>query len=282
MGKPRVFSTASVGAMRDTELTGLDWRVYLWVSLHDGMSLLKGKGMGCIASNKTLFAEVGCDYSAGCRSLSKLVDAGHLIREKLGRATRYRVAFPEPDNLQAGNISDRTKACRAASEDEAITCREDSETPGNLPKTASDYILLSSRLYSSEEGIKDSTEVAHLSGAQHSGFGFAADEHDGFVAADLVPNLSADRKRDPAEAGRGSRSLIPYLPRNFDDLPSAAQVARLESAFSRIMRDADNMPEQEREVFCSLLWSVYEATQGTDNESTSQQAYRLHEEMVQW
>lgn len=282
MGKPRIFSTAAVTAMRDQDLTGLDWRVYLWVSLHDGMSLLKGKGMGCIASNKTLFAEVGCDYSAGCRSLSKLVDAGHLIREKLGRATRYRVVFPEQDTLQAGNMSARQKGCRPAIQDDAITCSVSSETHGNLPKTASDYILRSSRIDFSEESIKDSTEVAHLAGAQHSGFGFAADEQVGFVAADLAPDLSADRKRDSAEAGRGSRSLIPHLPSNFDDLPSTAQVARLEAAFNRIMRDADNMPEREREVFCSLLWSVYEATQGTDNESTSQQAYRLHEEMVQW
>lgn len=282
MGKPRLFSTAAVTAMRDPDLTGLDWRVYLWVSLHDGMSLLKGKGMGCIASNKTLFAEVGCDYSSGCRSLSKLVDAGHLVREKLGRATRYRVAFGDADNLPTGNLSPAGMTCQPASETPAITCSDFSETRRNLPQTASDYILQSSRIDFSEESIKDSTEVAHLSGAQHSGFGFAADEQVGFVAADLAPDLSADRKRDSAEAGRGSRSLIPHLPSNFGDLPSTAQVARLEAAFNRIMRDADNMPEREREVFCSLLWSVYEATQGTDNESTSQQAYRLHEEMVQW
>jgi hypothetical protein len=89
----RLFSTAPITAMQDHELTGLDLRVLLWVSLHDGMSLLRGSGNGCYASNQTLFGEVGCNYSAGCRSLSKLVDRGHLVREAKGRMTIFRVVF---------------------------------------------------------------------------------------------------------------------------------------------------------------------------------------------
>jgi len=276
MGKPRLFSTAAVSAMRDTELTGLDWRVYLWVSLHDGMSLLKGKGMGCIASNKTLFAEVGCDYTAGCRSLSKLEKAGHLVREKLGRATRYRVAFPDPDNLQAGNISDRAKACRPASDEGAIACRDNFEARRNLPKTASDYILQSSIKNSSEEGIKDSTKVAHLSGAHPSD----DDVLDSIFASGRFSSERSPKRKDPAEAGCGEWALKPHLPSNLSKLPLGAQVSRIEAAFNAIGRDADRMASDERSMFAELLYNIGDEYSGGELDAVAQQANRLWEEMA--
>ena len=120
MGKPRIFSTASVAAMNDSELTGQEWRILLWVSLHDGMTLHKGKCTGCIASNLTLFREAQCDYSSGCRSLSRLVERSHLMREKRGRATVYRVTFPEPDALQARNIFGSSSASKVPPADQKI------------------------------------------------------------------------------------------------------------------------------------------------------------------
>ena len=158
----RKFSTASVVAMADQRLGGLHWRLYLWVSLHDGMSLEKGKGAGCFASNKTLFAKAGCDnYSSGCRALSQLVEWGHLDKSKHGRATTYRVKFPDPNMLQTGNQSIEMD-CGEAIEPDAIGCMEISETPGKLPKTAQDYSPLSGELDSVETGGLDSAKQRDL------------------------------------------------------------------------------------------------------------------------
>ena len=173
--RPRLFSTASVVTMRDAELTGQEWRVYLWVSLHDGMSMLKGKGAGCFTSNLKLAEQVQCDYSSLCRSLSKLVERGHLVREKMGKTTTYRATFPEPDNLQDCNISPSKSgaiACKAATDDDGIackvaneggstTCNEILEKRRKLPKTAEDYSPLSGELYSAEAGRLDSAKLRH-------------------------------------------------------------------------------------------------------------------------
>lgn len=275
MAKKRIFSTAAVSAMQDTELTGQDLRIYLWTSLHDGMSLLKGKGMGCIASNKTLFAEVGCDYTSGCRSLSKLVERGHLIRDKHGRATRYRVVFPDADSLQDGNLSTDAKGCRTASDAAAIACRDNFETRRNQPKTDGDYILQSSRINSSEEGIKNSTEVAHFSSAHHS-------DDDIFDSIFASGKFTSERQKgkDPAKAGAAEWALKPHLPSNLSKLPLGAQVSKIEAAFNAIGRDADLMAYDERSMFAELLYNIGDEYSGGELDAVAQQANRLWEEMA--
>lgn len=200
MAKPRLFSTAAVKAMSDTELTGQEWRVYLWVSLHDGMSLVKGTGRGCIASNKTLFAKAGCDYSSGCRALSKLVARGHLVRETHGRATVYRVTFPEPDNLQGCNISSAQTYDEPASDDAAIGCKDNFEPRANLPKTEQDYIPLKGRI--------DSVETEELDSAEAARFSFK-----GINAAKAVLGME--------EYGSGIGAVLARFERGFDEDPKS-------------------------------------------------------------
>lgn len=265
--------------MSDKELTGLEWRLLLWVSLHDGMSLVSGKGAGCFASNKTLFAEAGCDYSAGCRSLSRLVDLGYLKREKVGRSTRYRVVFVAPDNLQAGNISKGPIGGKAASEAEPIGCQDNLETPRNLPETDRDYSLRSSRLDPVETGELDSPKVPHLPGAAQS------DElRNG--RADPVSwqrALRPQQEKDTAEAGLGDRSeFAALLPANIDALNLGAQVSRYEKAFDGIGRDPDRLTQPERERLNNFLWDMVETLGGTDQDAVAQQAQRLLDETIEY
>lgn len=92
------FAAASVTAMSDSGLSGQDWRVFLAVSMHDGMSMLKGDGAGCYAANVRLAAIARCKFGEVVKSLRKLVDGGYLMKDKHGKADRYRVAFPETDS----------------------------------------------------------------------------------------------------------------------------------------------------------------------------------------
>lgn len=275
MGRKRLFSTAALTAMADTELTGLDWRIYLWVSLHDGMSLVKGRGAGCFASNKTIFAEADCDYSAGCRALSKLVDRGHLVRERVGRSTRYRVAFDAPDMLQAGNLSDGAKGCEPASESAAIYDRDFSESRRNLPKTARDYSPLSGELVSVETEELDSIEMAHRSDARF--------DDDPLSAASFKIDLSADRGKEPAEAGLGrGYALTRYLPPHLERMPIGAQVARIDQAYTQIGRQPELLAAEEREGLSEWLNSIAEEHMGTETDAIGQQAHRLREDLYTW
>lgn len=96
MAKERLFWTGSVNIIGDPRPSGLDMRVYACVSLHDGMSLLKGSGRGCYATFETLTARLGCDRANLSRSLRRLVDWGYLSEERQEddrRRKTFRVVF---------------------------------------------------------------------------------------------------------------------------------------------------------------------------------------------
>lgn len=271
--KARLFSTAPVSAMLDRELTGLEWRALLWVSLHDGMSLVKGKGSGCYASNKTIFAEVGCDYASGCRALSKLVQRGHLVREQVGRSTRYRVVFGAPDMLQARNLSSGERVAGSQGDEARYVAEHLRQTADNAPEPASDYSSLSEELDSTEAGELNSSEEAHLGDAH-----FPPEDDLSFSPPSL--NLRADRGKEAAKAGLGSEwALAPHLPHNLGSLPPGAQVARIESAFGKIGRDPERLHSREREALSTWLFEMAETF---TEEPFGQQAQRLSEEIAQW
>jgi DNA-binding MarR family transcriptional regulator len=95
VARERLFFTGSTNIIRDPRPSGLDLRVYGCVSLHDGMSLLKGAGRGCYATFATLTAEIGCDAANLSRSLKRLVEWGYLTEERQDdrRRKTYRVVF---------------------------------------------------------------------------------------------------------------------------------------------------------------------------------------------
>jgi hypothetical protein len=254
--------------MQDRELTGLEWRLLLWISLHDGMSLVKGSGPGCYASNLTLFGEVGCEYSAGCRALSNLVRRGHLVREQVGRSTRYRVVFGEPDNLQAGNTSSSGKVAASQHERPEYVAEPSGQMLESAGETSSDYSSLSEGLDSAEAEEIDSE---NLRDAQ------SASRHD-----ESIPSSGSNPLlgKNPAEAGLGRRepvSIVALLPKRFNELASEAQLSAFERAFTDSGRQPDAIEPTERQELASLLFAIADARAG---EQVGYIAQRLFEELA--
>jgi len=169
----RKFFTASVELVRDPRPSALDFRVYACVSLHDGMSLLKGKGAGCFASNQTLAAKIGCDYTSLSKSLNRLVEWGYITKERQAddkRCTTYRCVFDFPDSWRDGQLTGGAVVGETANhrfkvvglepaQTAEIVGRAISETHGNLRETATHYIPLKGELDSVETGELDSPKV---------------------------------------------------------------------------------------------------------------------------
>lgn len=281
----------------DNRVTGTAARLlglYCW---HDRLSLTRGAGNGCTASNKKLCARLGCDYTTLLKLRKGLEDWGYIEATRGGGQYRREVVRVIPDHLaepgkwpfdpayigskalvtwgmdpqKAGQLASfaNPEAGEAASNAPEKAGEGRSENGGNLPKTDDQHMLPSKETYSSEEGEHIPLEEAHSSGLPVS-------------AGSLGLNLGAGRKgrTEPAEAGLGSKwSLVAHLPRNFTRLPAGAQVSRLEGAFNNIGRDPDRLDSRERETFCGLLAEIAEAF---PNEAHGQQAQRLSEEMMVW
>ncbi|WP_145955423.1 MarR family transcriptional regulator [Sphingorhabdus sp. SMR4y] len=165
--------------MTDPALTALDHRVLGVISLHDGMSLVNGKGAGCYASYGTLTKLAGCDYTNFGRSVSKLIKAGYISREpQLMDKRRFtlRVFYPEildeTNNKMVGEINNETdqksqKVIQIVDEtNNEIVGDEKSESVANLPETNGHYIPLNGELNSVETEELDSDESARLKSRQ--------------------------------------------------------------------------------------------------------------------
>jgi hypothetical protein len=166
--------------LADTSLTALDHRVLGCVSMHDGMSLLKGKGGGCYASNQRMAREVDCNYSALCKSVTKLVDRGYLVRERRGGRGGLSVLQVDFEGADTGPVSWRDGqhsnpeivgkmannpaplVGEATTENAPLVGRADSEARRNLPKTDHHYTPLRGELDSVETGEIDSAKQRDL------------------------------------------------------------------------------------------------------------------------
>ena len=159
-GSERLFFTGSTNIIRDPRPSGLDLRVYACVSLHDGMSLLKGSGRGCYATFATLTAEIGCDAANLSRSLKRLVEWGYLTEERQDdrRRKTYRVTF---DNEESWRNRQQSKVDETANEPAEIVGNDESGNGGNLPQDEEHYSSLKG-LYPSEEEKLNSLERARV------------------------------------------------------------------------------------------------------------------------
>ena len=156
-----LFAPVPLRAMAN-DLSGLQLRTLVCVSAHDRLSLVKGKGQGCRASNVRMAEMVGCSFARLCSTLTELTDAGYLQKEKLGRHTVYRVIYTDDDRLLFGNVSgSRARSDRLPSR--GVTgCQHSSETDANLPETASQYISLNEGIDLEESREESSVETARF------------------------------------------------------------------------------------------------------------------------
>jgi DNA-binding MarR family transcriptional regulator len=201
MGKARAFYTVPTRAMRDERLSAVDHRTLGCVSIHDGMSQVKGKGAGCYASNQTLAAKVGCDYTTLSKSLSRLQEWGYIIKERQvddRRMTTYRVNFAGDDSWQDGQSIVGKTANRSeevvgldASDRPEVVGEQFSETRRNQPETGEHYIPLKGELDSVETGELNSLEKARLTSR------FARRKDDGPKVGAELARLERALKSDP-------------------------------------------------------------------------------------
>jgi DNA-binding MarR family transcriptional regulator len=153
LAKERLFFTGSTRIINDPRPSGLDFRVYACVSLHDGMSLMKGTGRGCYATYATLTAEIGCDAANLSRSLKRLVEWGYLKEERQTdrRRKTYRLTFESAETWQSRQQS-------AASGLVEIVGNALSRNGRNPPQTDAHYSSLKG-LYPLKEKLNSSEEA---------------------------------------------------------------------------------------------------------------------------
>ncbi|WP_443970852.1 hypothetical protein [Sphingobium sp. CR28] len=180
----RTFYCLPRRAICDGELSALDHRVLGAIAIHDGMSASKGKGAGCVASNKTLTAMVGCDYTSMSKTIGRLLRKGYVVREPQlldKRKFTLRLIYDEPDAVRSGptdswsngqQISDEVVGEIAndppeivgedANEGPEIVGRDNFETRTNLPETTAHYIPLRGEIDFAKQGNRFS-KAARLS-----------------------------------------------------------------------------------------------------------------------
>lgn len=264
-------------AMVDTRLTGTSLRLVSVYAFHDRMSLTLGKGDGCTASNKRIISILGCDYTTLIKLRSQLIEWGYIRLEPRRGGKRLEVVRVIPDHLafpecwpfdqsfigfkaletwgvspdKVGEIAKLwfAKVGGAANMPLENVGDANFETPENPPKTDNQYIPLSGEIYSSEEG-----------------------EYNAPNARDEV-----SQKIHSAEAGLPRASLRRYLPDNFDELLSQAQVPCIERAFKAVGSDPELIIPRERQEISSLLVSISEAY---SDDPIGQQAARLYGEIA--
>lgn len=292
--------------MVDNRFSDVRHRALQVYAFHDRMSLTRGAGDGCTASNKRLLAIIGCDYTTLIKVRADLVSMGYLLLEPKSGGKRLEVARVIPDHLadpkswpfdqryigygalamwgvapeKVGDIAKHwaAKAGQFANDRGFKVGDAISETPANPPKTDPQYIPLSGERYFSEERKYNSPDGAHLSHPDRSD-----DERNG--RAEPRPEqwqaaLAHRTGKDTAEAGWAEGSeFASHLPANIDALSIGAQLSRYEKAFAALGRDPEWLTSNERQRLTLILADWVETFWGGDQDAIAQQAQRLLSEI---
>lgn len=190
--RPSYTSPMPMRAAVDTRLSASALRLIMAVAWHDRMSLMTGTGAGCTASNKTLAAEIGVkDYTTLIKLRKHCEETGYFQLEPRQGGKRLEVIRVIPDHLadpkswpfdqsligegclKAWHARERKvgEMANNSAEEVGDLARDECEKVGELnseprrnpSKTDPQYIPLKGGTYPSEEGGRDSTEVAHFS-----------------------------------------------------------------------------------------------------------------------
>lgn len=273
---PAFFGQVPNRTIVDNRLTGTAFRLLNLYAFHDRNSIMRGKGDGCKASNKTLCSRLGCDYTTLIKLRADLRAWGYIALFPRSTGKRLEIVRVIPDHLADPNswpfdqcyigftaletwgvdpakVGEIAKHWMADAGELANYVSEKvgeqiSESRQNPPKTEQQYIPRRGETYSSEEGEDNSTKWRDVEIA----------------------------KTRPAEAGLGRDSLRALMPPSFDGLDSAAQVGQIERALGKLDRDADRIIPAEREEMKALLWNIHDAYADCPH---GQQAQRLYEEI---
>jgi hypothetical protein len=188
-----LFAPVPLRAM-SAGLSGLQFSALTCVASHDRLTLVKGKGQGCRASNERMSQMIGCNYARLCSTLSELVDLGFLRREKLGRRTVYRVIYNDFDKLLFSNVLAIAKRAVSARYQLPIGCRRLIENGGNLPESLSQYIPLNGEIESGK-----SCDEKQLKAARFPARRLARKESETAVAAYLATLERALQTQQPID-----------------------------------------------------------------------------------
>lgn len=217
--RPSYFSPMPMRAAVDSRLSAAMLRSIMVVGWHDRMSLMTGTGAGCTASNKTLAAEIGVDYTTWIKLRKHGEETGYFQLEPRQGGKRLEVIRVIPDHLadpkswpfdqsfigegclkawharerKVGEMANNSSAEVGDLDkgDPEKVGEADSETRRNPPETRTQYIPLKGERDPSEEGGRDSSEDAH----------FLQSATDEVPTSDMV---------EPSGAGSG-RSEFSYL-----------------------------------------------------------------------
>ena len=72
------------------------------------------------------------------------------------------------------------------------------------------------------------------------------------------------------------------LGKNFTSLPLAAQVSRMDRAYTDFGRDPERLGSREQLSLVDWLGEIFDVHAGGDLDAVAQQALRLREDMVRW
>lgn len=238
MADERQFTTLPRRALGDRRLSGMDLRVLGAISLHDGLSLAKGKGQGCYAGDRTLAHTANTDRKNVKRSTARLLECGYLFRDTDTLNRRGFVMRVIPDSLARDRGGEVTPSQQGAS----------SPPIGGevTPSTGGEVTPRIENQENLEESHKiDSAEAAHRD--------FVALRDDGgFDGERGCSNGEIDR----AEARLGSGelvSIIHRLPQRFNSFKAETQLVILERAFAQIDRAPEALDPAERQSIISWL-----------------------------
>ncbi len=262
-------------ALGDKRLSALDLRTLGQIAFHDRLSLSRGEGRGCTASNQSLRERLGCDYSSLLKSISRLSAWGYIERKSRPGKKRLDVIRVIPDswieNGRNGHASESVETVEIAifektkhGEMTSFDNRKDGElamfkstkagetnskTHGKLPKTH-----LQDRVLNTARDIPEGN-ITYCAEATH----FAAG--DGYQQPDIFPTLFDGQEQhvgnpsvsvgDPKPSAvvvpitRALRPADPpqglgRKPLDENELAISAQIARFERSFERRSRDLDH------------------------------------------
>lgn len=289
MGKKRLFTTAPIGVIGDRELHALDLRVLLAISLHDGMSEIKG-GPGCYASYQTLADRAGTDIPMLSRVISKLERMSYIRRERQQKDKRrwtIRVHFADvADSCAVGQQSDRDDdtpgspdfvdpqnndraehVVPQANEPAKVVANGGSQNTENASENFPNYTSLNDEL----DFVK-TKELNSPKGPQFENCG--AGENDSSSIIPISDSARKSEKNTPEGGCSSGFTIAAHVADPRKRLPDSARLSRIEAALGSHQWRVDEWKQQERVEFEAEIMLAAEAHYGTP---TGYQAERIIE-----